>query len=58
MALDTPFNRQELIRAFPDLGADPNFHILSDTSDVYNCIAWAMGYEDRWVEPEIGAGLW
>lgn len=58
MALDTPINRYSLIYVFPDLANDVNFKILSECTDEYNCIAWAMGYTDRWVDPYIGAGHW
>ena len=42
MALDTPINRQQLINVFP-----------GERTPIYNCIAWAMGYTDRWVDPSI-----
>lgn len=58
MALDTPVNRSFLISIFPDLANDNNFKILSECTPVYNCIAWAMGYNDRWVSPIISAGYW
>lgn len=51
MALDTKENRDSLIEVFPDLDDDPNFRILSPTTRQYNCIAWAMGYTNRWVQP-------
>ena len=50
MALDTPANRSILIRDFPELGSDPFFRISSPLTTDYNCIAWAMGFTDRWVE--------
>lgn len=58
MALDTPVNRSFLISIFPDLANDNNFKVLSECTPVYNCIAWAMGYNDRWVSPIISAGYW
>lgn len=58
MALDTPINRSVLTTIFPDLASDANFKILSDCTPVYNCIAWAMGYNDRWVTPVMGVGCW
>ena len=58
MALDTSINRQHLINVFPDLARDVNFKILSECSFLYNCIAWAMGYSDRWVDPYPGPGHW
>lgn len=58
MALNTAINRQTLIQVYPDLRNDPNFYILSPRTPVYNCIAWAMGYTDRWVEPCTKPGYW
>lgn len=49
MDLDTISNRQELIGTFPSLADDPNFRISSPSTWDYNCIAWAMGFENRWV---------
>lgn len=51
MALNSPENRQILINVFPSLGRDGSFEIKSDRSKAYNCIAWAMGFDDRWVDP-------
>lgn len=58
MAFDTPINRSALISVFPDLATDVNFRVLSDCTWVYNCIAWAMGYTDRWVDHVVCAGHW
>lgn len=58
MALDTSINRSILISVFPDLGSDVNFKILSERTHIYNCIAWAMGYCDRWVDPFFVPGHW
>lgn len=58
MALDSQVNRSFLISIFPDLANDGNFRILSEWTSVYNCIAWAMGYVDRWVAPINGPGYW
>lgn len=58
MALNTSINRQRLISVFPDLGIDANFIILSECSCIYNCIAWAMGYTDRWVDIYTAPGHW
>lgn len=58
MALNTTINRQKLIQIYPDLRNDSNFQILSPRTPVYNCIAWAMDYTDRWVEPCDGPGFW
>lgn len=58
MDFDTPRNRQSLIDVFPDLDGDGNFRILSDCTYTYNCIAWAMGYDDRWVDICSLPGHW
>lgn len=58
MALNSEVNRNELIRVFPDLKDDADFEILSPCSETYNCIAWAMQYDDRWVDGENAAGHW
>lgn len=49
MDLDTTANRARIIR-FGNLSTDANFHITSPETGAYNCIAWAMGFEDRWVD--------
>lgn len=51
MDLDTPENREILIRDFNKLKEDSSFKINSPDSCEYNCIAWAMGFDDRWVDP-------
>lgn len=58
MALDTPVNRFKLMSVFPDLAKDVNFKILSECNPIYNCIAWVMGYDDRWVDHYNVAGHW
>ncbi len=50
MDLNSKANRDSLIKVFPKLDTDPNFKISSPCSQIYNCIAWAMQYEDRWVD--------
>lgn len=50
MAFNTPENRQVLIKLYPFLEHDPYFYISSDKTLEYNCIAWAMGFNDRWVD--------
>ena len=50
MAFDTPENREILIRSHPALETDPYFYVSSDKTLEYNCIAWAMGFNDRWVD--------
>ncbi|MDO4947355.1 MAG: hypothetical protein Q4E52_07230 [Fibrobacter sp.] len=49
MDLNTPQNRQCLISVFPKLGSDAKFFINSPCDTTYNCIAFAMGFQDRWV---------
>lgn len=51
MDLDTQENRERLKEAFPKI-EDPSgvFHITSPETSGYNCIAWAMGFDDRWVD--------
>lgn len=59
MALDSEVNRMELIMGFPNLRNDPYFHIKSEETDTYNCIAWAMGTSERWVSPKANTpGYW
>lgn len=58
MALNSQENRNELSYVFPDLRDDVNFEILSPETPVYNCIAWAMRFDDRWVDVEVGPGCW
>lgn len=58
MALDTEENRLKLIDIFPSLAGDTNFKILSEQSHIYSCIAWAMGYTDRWVDIFDIPGHW
>lgn len=50
LALDTQVNRDSLIRWFPNLGIDRDFHVTSPVDFNFNCIAFAMGFEDRWVD--------
>jgi hypothetical protein len=44
--LETPTER----RAFPRLGDD--FEVLAPHTKVYNCIAWSIGFTDRWIWPK------
>ncbi len=48
-SLNNQHNREILCNIFPDLRNDANFEILSPQTPLYNCIAWAMQFEDRWV---------
>lgn len=56
--LNSSTNREALIRDFPGLKDDVNFEILSPQTPVYNCIAWAMRLNDRWVDPYMVPGHW
>ena len=58
MALNTKENREELIRHFPRLADDENFLVSSENTPVYNCIAWAMGMDDVWVDTCPYPGHW
>lgn len=59
MYLNIKENRDCLICAFPKLGEDPNFIVNSPTTSIYNCIAFAMRLQDRWVAPSISCpGYW
>ena len=41
----------EIIALFPDLQQDAGFKITSYEDINYNCIAWALLYTNRWVQP-------
>jgi len=56
--LNSPTNREVLIGCFPRLKSDVNFEILSPETDEYNCIAWAMQLDDRWVDTVVIPGHW
>lgn len=58
MDINTEANRTILINLFPLLGNDLHYSLLSEATPVYNCIAWAMGYNDRWVDTYISPGHW
>lgn len=53
MALNSEINRDTLISHFGNLETDPHFIITSERTSVYNCIAWAMGITDLWVDYNI-----
>ena len=57
MDFNTEENRKVLIGYFPHLGSDSHFELLSEQTPVYNCIAWAMGYRERWVDIEYSLKL-
>ncbi len=46
-------------RLFPSLKYDEDFQVTSKATPAYNCIAWAMQYNDRWMWPhsQATAGL-
>ena len=50
MDLNIEANRESLIYHFPKLKDDGTFTIESPESSEYNCIAWAMGFDDRWID--------
>lgn len=53
MDYNTPLARQSLTHSDvfgAKLDQDVNFVLLSPTSYYYNCIAYAMGMQDRWVD--------
>lgn len=56
MDFNTEANRAEMIEAFPALADDCLFKITSAISSSYNCIAWAMGFENRWGDYETFQG--
>ena len=35
-----------------------DFDVTSEATDQYNCFAWALGYDSKWVEPTTEYGLW
>lgn len=45
-----PIDVRQFFDLFKNLEHDGSFDITSYPSDVYNCIAFAMGFEDRWVD--------
>ena len=51
MAGNTKEERGECIGYFPDLETDGSFVVNSDPNFFYNCIGFAIGYEDVWVAP-------
>ena len=43
--------KELLFSAFPKLKDDVDFKFTSQATPNYNCIAWALHYEDRWMWP-------
>lgn len=50
MDYNTSDIRKSIIKDFPKLDADSRFVVCSPFTFEYNCIAFAMGFEDRWVD--------
>ena len=57
MDFDIIANRRDLISIFPGLAGDDKFRITSPKTVSYNCIAWAMGFDARWVANTAFPGL-
>ena len=51
MAGNTKEERDACIGYFPDLAFDGYFVVNSDPNYFYNCIGFAIGYEDIWIAP-------
>lgn len=47
----TAYEWNELVSVFPDLNYN-DVWITAPPSPVYNCIAWSLGFDDRWINPE------
>lgn len=58
MDFDSQSNRKILTAELPCLQSDPCFKITSPWSENYNCIAWAMGRTDVWVDTNFRPGHW
>lgn len=41
--------RDKIISIFPDLADDEHFEVTSDEDALYNCIGFALGFNDIWV---------
>src|SRR4051812_48231981 len=39
-------------RDYPFLGRD--YEVLAPSTDRYNCVAFALGFRDRWINPQTG----
>jgi hypothetical protein len=50
MRQPTPSEWTDLSGAFPKLQRQ-NVSVTDEATQVYNCIAWSMGYTDRWINP-------
>lgn len=49
MAGNTKVERDFCISCFPELARDSAFKVTSDEDDHYNCIGFAIGYNDLWI---------
>lgn len=49
MAGNTKEERDKCIRHYPDLEYDSIFTVNSDEDMLYNCIAFAIGFQDIWI---------
>lgn len=49
---------KDLYSYFPELEKDEHFKVTSPCNPIYNCIAWAMGVDNWWVDPCSRAGHW
>lgn len=45
-----PDERKQLSLLFPRINPD-NVVVTGDVDDAYNCLAWALGFTDRWIWP-------
>ena len=50
-------SKKDIINAFPNLSTDPDFEITSPATPLYNCIAWAYGLNDKWMQPNTGDSI-
>lgn len=48
------YRTEEILNAFPGLRYDMGFKVTSPENPDYNCIAWALGYNDHWLWPDDG----
>lgn len=57
----SPIDKQalnQLLGVFPFLREDKSACITSHRTDEYNCIAWAMGTDEWWIDPREAPGHW
>lgn len=58
MAQDFAEGTRVLNQMFPATKTDKKFKVTSRDDENFNCIAWAMRFSDRWVDPVKTAGHW